>query len=174
MTVSGCHRGDQRRLYDERRRTVFPAQGVRFLELDYTMFHHDRAKRLRRDPAADQAVIKAKLDEVLNAGDSLKRVKRIGSHSLGEFPLPVVRIDRPREREVQSMTTMKLHEAITKVLSNRGKAMTPPAIAEDVNRLGLYLRGDGEPVPANQIRARVRQYSDLFTLNNGLIDRGRR
>ena len=57
QTVSGCTRGEQRRRYDERRRLVLPLHGIRLVELDYSMFAHDGRKRLRRDRAADEAVI---------------------------------------------------------------------------------------------------------------------
>lgn len=69
---------------------------------------------------------------------------------------------------------MTLHEAIVEVLSIAGRAMTAHVIAAEVNWLGHYTRRDGLPVPANQISARVNNYSHLFTCNNGLIDlRGR-
>lgn len=64
---------------------------------------------------------------------------------------------------------MTLHEAIVEVLSIAGKAMTAPVIAAEVNRLGHYSRRDGLPVPANQISARVNNYSHLFTRSDGLI-----
>ena len=61
QTVSGCTRGEQRRRYDERRRIVLPQHGIRLVELDYAMFAHDGQKRLRRDRAADEEVIRSAL-----------------------------------------------------------------------------------------------------------------
>ena len=61
QTVSGCTRGEQRRRYDERRRIVLPQHGIRLVELDYSMFAHDGQKRLLRDRATDEAVIRVKL-----------------------------------------------------------------------------------------------------------------
>ena len=64
---------------------------------------------------------------------------------------------------------LTLHEAIVEVLSIAGEAMTAPAIAAEVNRLGHYSRRDGLPVPVNQISARVNKYSHLFTRSDGLL-----
>lgn len=61
-TVSGCKRGEQRRRYDARRRSELPLHGIRLIELDFSMFAYDGRKRLRRDGAADSAVILAALD----------------------------------------------------------------------------------------------------------------
>lgn len=61
LTLSGCTRGDQRRRYDERRRLVLPQHGIQLIELDYSMFAHDARKRLRRDRAADEVVIRSAL-----------------------------------------------------------------------------------------------------------------
>jgi hypothetical protein len=61
QTVSGCPRGEQRRRYDERRRLVLPQHGIRLVELDYSMFAHDRRKRLRRNLAIDEAVVRSAL-----------------------------------------------------------------------------------------------------------------
>ena len=60
QTVSGCSRGEQRRRYDERRRIVLREHGIRLVELDYSMFSHDKRKRLLREPA-DASVVAAVL-----------------------------------------------------------------------------------------------------------------
>jgi hypothetical protein len=57
MTVSGCSRGEQRRRYDERRRRVLPEQDLVLIELNVESFAHDRRKRLKREEAADVAVL---------------------------------------------------------------------------------------------------------------------
>lgn len=56
-TVSGVTRGEQRKLYDQRRRDVLPEHGIKLVELDYSMFAHGSNKRLKRDPEADKAII---------------------------------------------------------------------------------------------------------------------
>jgi hypothetical protein len=64
QTVSGCSRSVQRKLYDDRRRTLLPLNGISLLVLDYTMFKTDSRKRLKRDPVADEAVVRSKLKTV--------------------------------------------------------------------------------------------------------------
>lgn len=61
LTCSGCHRGDQRRLYDQRRRDILPLHGIRLMELEYTLFEHNSQKRLKRNATRDEAVIRGKL-----------------------------------------------------------------------------------------------------------------
>ena len=64
-TCSGCSRGEQRRLYDQRRRDVLPKHDIRLVELGYELFEHDNMKRLRRNALADEAVIQALLADFL-------------------------------------------------------------------------------------------------------------
>ena len=64
-TVSGVSRGDQRKLYDQRRRDLLPKEGIVLLELSYTDFEHDRRKRLVRT-ASDREIVKLKLEECVN------------------------------------------------------------------------------------------------------------
>lgn len=66
ITVSGVHRGEQRRKYDELRRRELPAMGIHLVELDYSLFQL-RGSRLRRDPVSDEAVIRSKLPRGLGA-----------------------------------------------------------------------------------------------------------
>jgi hypothetical protein len=62
MTVSGVRRGEQRRKYDQRRRDVLSAYGIRLVVLDYSLFACNSHKRLTRaDRAADMAVIQKAL-----------------------------------------------------------------------------------------------------------------
>jgi hypothetical protein len=65
MTCSGCNRAQQRKLYDQKRRDVLPQHGIRLIELDYTLFQHDKQKRLKRDSEKDAEVIRRKLIEFL-------------------------------------------------------------------------------------------------------------
>lgn len=60
LTVSGMARGQQRRLYDQRRQTLLPQHGLRLICLetrDFTL----RGHRLRRDLEADEAIVRCKL-----------------------------------------------------------------------------------------------------------------
>jgi hypothetical protein len=63
LTCSGCGRAEQRRRYDELRRTILPQHGIRLVELDYSLFQHDRRKRLKRDLPKDEMVIRERLSE---------------------------------------------------------------------------------------------------------------
>lgn len=52
-TVSGVHRGEQRRIYDERREREIPAHGLHLVVIRYDQLACDRRGRLLRDRAAD-------------------------------------------------------------------------------------------------------------------------
>ena len=65
LTVSGVPRGEQRKLYDQRRRERLPEHGINLVILDYTLFERGARKRLRRIPEADEAVIREKLKSFL-------------------------------------------------------------------------------------------------------------
>jgi hypothetical protein len=62
QTVSGCSRGEQRRLYDERRQEKLPSHGITLIVLCHTMFDLNSRKRLARNLAADEARIRLELD----------------------------------------------------------------------------------------------------------------
>ena len=61
MTVSGVHRGEQRKIYDERRRIVLPKHNIKLIEISYSEFNHDNQKRIIRDNKFDEAVIRQRL-----------------------------------------------------------------------------------------------------------------
>jgi hypothetical protein len=61
QTVSGIGRGEQRKLYDQRRREVLPQNGIQLIELDYSDFEHTRGKKLVRNRQEDLKVIGKKL-----------------------------------------------------------------------------------------------------------------
>lgn len=48
MTVSGVHRGEQRKIYDQRRLDVLPQHGIKVVEIFYSDFNHDRQDRILR------------------------------------------------------------------------------------------------------------------------------
>ena len=56
QTVSGVERGEQRRLYDERRKIVLPQHGLKLVVLDYSEFKCNSAGRLVRDYGAEMVV----------------------------------------------------------------------------------------------------------------------
>ena len=61
FTVSGVHRGEQRKLYDQRRREVLPQHEIRLIELDYSDFCFDRNNKIIRNKENDLIIIKNKL-----------------------------------------------------------------------------------------------------------------
>lgn len=64
---------------------------------------------------------------------------------------------------------MTLHDAIEKVLLQHKRPMPASEIAAEVNKKGLYQRGDLQPVPSSQIHARVKNYPSMFKKEDGLI-----
>lgn len=60
-TVSGVGRGEQRKLYDQRRRDILPQYGIKLIELDYSDFEYTRGKKLVRIKEEDLKVIINKL-----------------------------------------------------------------------------------------------------------------
>ena len=65
MTVSGVSRGEQRKVYDKRRKTELPRQGIELVILDCSDFSVGQSKRLRRDPKIDESVIRKKLSKFM-------------------------------------------------------------------------------------------------------------
>jgi hypothetical protein len=73
LTISGCHRGEQRRRYDQRRRDIL---GKQLIELDYTLFEHNAQGRLSRNESDDEAVIREKLSGFLPPHSETRMVAR--------------------------------------------------------------------------------------------------
>lgn len=65
MTVSGVHRGEQRKIYDDRRREVLPRHNIALVEISYTNFKYDNGKRIIRDRSFDEKIIRDKLKEYI-------------------------------------------------------------------------------------------------------------
>ena len=63
LTVSGIGRGEQRKLYDQRRRDVLPKQGIQLIEFDYSDFKHSKSKKLLRNREEDMKVVEKRLKE---------------------------------------------------------------------------------------------------------------
>lgn len=63
-----------------------------------------------------------------------------------------------------------LHEAMKLVLTEKNNCgLTAEELAEEINRRGLYLRQDKEPLESWQISARWNKYKELFYKHNGKI-----
>ena len=60
-TISGVHRGEQRRRYDERRREVLPEHGIKVVDFSYFDFEHKGNRRLIRNRVDDLRIVRTKL-----------------------------------------------------------------------------------------------------------------
>lgn len=58
ITVSGVSRGEQRKIYDQRRRDVLPENGIQLIEIDFTDFEYDSRSRILRDGVKDLETVK--------------------------------------------------------------------------------------------------------------------
>lgn len=61
ITVSGVHRGGQRKIYDERRRVLIPQNGLALVEISYTDFSYNSRKRIVRNYSHDVDVVRRML-----------------------------------------------------------------------------------------------------------------
>lgn len=66
VTSSGISRGEQRKKYDELRRSEIPKNGLELIEFDYSEFGHTKGKRLLRNKAEDEKIIREKLKKAFN------------------------------------------------------------------------------------------------------------
>jgi len=66
MTVSGVHRGEQRKIYDARRRNILPKHNIHLVEISFSDFNYDGQKRIIRNPETDIVVVKLKLEKFLS------------------------------------------------------------------------------------------------------------
>lgn len=62
-TVSGVSRGEQRRIYDERRKKVLPEHGIDLVIISYSDF--GTSKKLQRNHDRDLQVVKRKLEKYI-------------------------------------------------------------------------------------------------------------
>ncbi|GHU13624.1 hypothetical protein FACS189441_1470 [Betaproteobacteria bacterium] len=65
MTVSGVPRGEQRKIYDERRREVLPKHNVYLVEISFSDFDYNGQKRIIRNPNKDIEIVKLKLKKFI-------------------------------------------------------------------------------------------------------------
>lgn len=63
LTVSGVHRGEQRKIYEQRRREVLPQHNIKLIEIDYFDFQFDSKDKIVREYVRDLIVL-AKLLEL--------------------------------------------------------------------------------------------------------------
>ena len=65
MTVSGVSRGEQRKIYDQRRKDVLPKHGIELIVLSYFDFNYNNQKRLIRSESKDLKIIINKLSKYI-------------------------------------------------------------------------------------------------------------
>jgi very-short-patch-repair endonuclease len=58
ITASGVHRGEQRKIYDNRRAELLPKNGIKLIVLRYDQFLHNSNRKLRRIPTDDLQTIR--------------------------------------------------------------------------------------------------------------------
>lgn len=58
VTVSGISRGEQRKMYDQRRRDVLPKNGIQLIEINYYDFEYDNKNKIIRNKEKDLAVVR--------------------------------------------------------------------------------------------------------------------
>ncbi|SRX96066.1 hypothetical protein MSP7336_04341 [Mycobacterium shimoidei] len=63
QTVSGVGRGEQRRLYDERKRTLIPERGLKLVVIEKSEFTL-KSRRFVRDRSRDVDVVRRRLDGI--------------------------------------------------------------------------------------------------------------
>jgi hypothetical protein len=64
---------------------------------------------------------------------------------------------------------MNSREAIEEVLRRAGQPLRAAAIAKAINDERLYVRGDGDPLPAYQVYSTAHGYPGVFEIDSGLI-----
>lgn len=65
ITVSGVHRGEQRRIYDERRKLLIPQNNLTLVEISYSNFNYNTHKRIIRNRNKDYEIIKKILSKYI-------------------------------------------------------------------------------------------------------------
>lgn len=86
QTVSGTDRGEQRRIYDERKAATIPVHGLRLVTIDKSAFHI-RSKRIVREHVRDFAIVQEYLREHGDAATPGGIVESIPSTSVSGEPI---------------------------------------------------------------------------------------
>lgn len=58
LTVSGVHRGEQRKIYDKRKREVLPQHGITVIDIPYTAFNCNGSGKILRNRISDLQIVK--------------------------------------------------------------------------------------------------------------------
>ena len=66
VTISGIHRGEQRKIYDKRKRTLLPQNGIKVLTITYDMFECSKNGKLVRNKIKDMEIVRIIINESIN------------------------------------------------------------------------------------------------------------
>ena len=66
LTVSGVHRGEQRKIYDRRKRSVLPKQGIKVIDIPYSAFPYSSNGKIMRDKSVDLNIVKKHILKHIN------------------------------------------------------------------------------------------------------------
>lgn len=58
LTVCGVHRGEQHKLYDRRKRSILPTQGIKIIDISYSAFPCSSNGKILRDKSIDLSIIR--------------------------------------------------------------------------------------------------------------------
>ena len=78
-------------------------------------------------------------------------------------------VDTGVRTTMENKLKKKLHEAIEESLKISNRPLRPSEIADMINTLSLYERGDGQAITSSQVSARANNYSRLFDINDNQI-----
>lgn len=70
---------------------------------------------------------------------------------------------------VGKIIIMTLHEAIVKLLKEKGHSMTITEIANTLNENKWYMKKDGSDITPYQIHGRTKNYEKLFRRENSMV-----
>lgn len=65
ITISGVNRGEQRKIYDERRRVVLAEHKILLIEFSFLDFNYNKQKKIIRDYYSDKDIVTKKLSSFI-------------------------------------------------------------------------------------------------------------
>jgi len=123
---------------------------------------------------ANRAAVERELAKAQLELEDLRARERVLESTISRA-LYVLGVGGPPPRAMQGNAgsggeRVPLHEALVRILRALGNSpMTARELADEVNRTGLYRKGDGAPVDVGQVHARVHAYQRLFVREGGRI-----
>jgi hypothetical protein len=106
------------------------------------------------------------IEKALQAAEAERDSLRLKGAELDEW-IERARITLGRVEPAKQPLT--LHEAMQVVLRQHRAGLTAPALADELNRRGLYRQKNGKSVEAGQVHARAGSYKAMFRRQDGRI-----